>query len=102
MGEIIKFLIGVLLSGIGGASVGYFIGKSQHMSIQIGGNNSKQTQIMNVMNEGHKTRWEQCVACDKSKFIESKIAMKELYCDKHECLCDQIKKCELREEYNDK
>lgn len=48
MDDILGFFGGVLLSGLGGACIGYLIGRGVGSYIQISGNNSKQTMIGNV------------------------------------------------------
>lgn len=87
MNDILGFLGGTLLSGIGGACVGYWIGRAMHnhMQIQVGGDNSKQT----IINVDHN----KCNSCSHSKFVEPEIAMKSLYCSKRGYLCDEILQC---------
>lgn len=48
MDDILGFFGGALLSGLGGACIGYLIGRGVGSYIQISGNNSKQTMIGNV------------------------------------------------------
>lgn len=86
MDDILMLIGGALLSGIGGACVGYWMGRAMHTHIQISGNNSKQTMIGNINHI-------KCNTCSHSKFVEPEIATKSLYCSKQEDLCDQIDKC---------
>lgn len=46
--EILGFFGGLILSALGGACIGYWMGQTTHNHIQIGGNNSKQIMIGNV------------------------------------------------------
>jgi len=87
MNDILGFLGGLIFAGIGGACVGYLMGTKHVTHIQIGGNNSKQTMIGNINNHN------KCNTCSNSKFVESKIATKSLYCSKRGYLCDQIEQC---------
>lgn len=48
MDDILMFIGGVLLSGLGGACIGYLIGRGVGDYIQISGNNSKQIMIGNI------------------------------------------------------
>lgn len=48
MDDILGFFGGVLLSGLGGACIGYLIGRGVGDYIQISGNNSKQIMIGNI------------------------------------------------------
>lgn len=48
MDDILMFIGGALLSGLGGACIGYLIGRGVGSYIQIGGNNSKQIMIGNI------------------------------------------------------
>lgn len=48
MDDILMFIGGVLLSGLGGACIGYLIGRGVGNYIQISGNNSKQIMIGNI------------------------------------------------------
>lgn len=48
MDDILMFIGGALLSGLGGACVGYLIGRGVGSYIQISGNNSKQIMIGNI------------------------------------------------------
>lgn len=87
MDDILMFIGGALLSGLGGACIGYLIGRGVGNYIQISGNNSKQIMIGNI-NHNNK-----CNSCKYSKFIEPEIAMKSLYCSKQGYICDQIDQC---------
>lgn len=48
MDDILMFIGGALLSGLGGACIGYLIGRGVGSYIQISGNNSKQIMIGNI------------------------------------------------------
>lgn len=48
MDDILMFIGGALLSGLGGACIGYWMGRATHNHIQISGNNSKQIMIGNI------------------------------------------------------
>ena len=86
MNDILGFFGGLIFAGIGGACIGYWMGRATHNHIQIGGNNSKQIMIGNINHN-------KCNSCEHSEFVESGIAMKSLYCSKQEDLCDQINQC---------
>lgn len=86
MDDILMFIGGALLSGLGGACIGYLIGRGVGSYIQISGNNSKQIMIGNINHN-------KCNSCEHSKFVESAIATKSLYCSKRGYLCDQIDQC---------
>lgn len=96
MNDILGFFGGLIFAGIGGACIGYLMGSKHNTHIQISGNNSKQTMIGNINNI-------KCNTCSHSKFIESEIATKSLYCSKRGYLCGQIDKCsDFSEEESEK
>lgn len=87
MSEILGFFGGLILSALGGACIGYWMGRTTHNHIQISGNNSKQIMIGNINNHN------KCNSCEHSEFVEPQIATKALYCSKRGYLCDQIDQC---------
>ena len=65
--------------------------KQVRLNIQIAGDNSSQVQISNINSD--KPNNDKCRTCIYSRSIETNIAMKELYCYKHSCRCEEIKEC---------
>lgn len=86
MDDILGFFGGLIFAGLGGACIGYLMGSKHISHIQISGNNSKQTMIGTINHN-------KCNTCSHSKFVESEIATKSLYCSKRGYLCDQVDQC---------
>lgn len=89
---------------LAGLSIGSFVSwlyttvthkrKQTRLNIQIAGDHSSQVQIGNINNiNSDKPDNDKCRSCIYSRFIETNIAMKELYCYKHSCRCEEIKEC---------
>ena len=86
---------------LAGLSIGSFVSwlyttvshkrKQARLNIQIAGDNSTQVQISNINSD--KPDNDKCRTCIYSRFIETNIAMKELYCYKQSCRCEEVKHC---------